>query len=189
MSTLSAEQARVAAQEIISYTDTIVKAVQQLRLRGCGDTQIGFQSLITTWFPSNPNSPSDRSCEVFDMNGGKVNDRRTDPVWRVPGPTYDWFWFNGETAVVDIGTAAPELIMWVGDLKPEICNAINKIINGVDATDDDIGAANTAFAGTYNLVANGMGDDAPFAYRGKNAGCAGEDDGGGYGFYQVLIAR
>lgn len=189
MSTLSSEQARVAAQEIIAYADTVARAVHTLRLRGCGDTQIGFQTSMVTWFPNNPNSPSDKSCEVFDMNGGKVLDRKNDPLWLVSGSTNDWFWFNGQSAVEDIGTPQPELIMWIGELKPEVCNQINRIINGVDATDDNIGAANAAFAGTYSLVANGIGDDAPYAFKGKSSGCAGADDGGGYGFYQVLIAR
>ena len=65
-STLTDQQARLAAQEIIDYGNDLANAVQKLRLRGCTDTQVSFENNIVTEY-TNPNAPADKSCHVFDV--------------------------------------------------------------------------------------------------------------------------
>ncbi len=73
------EQIKVATQEMISYGSDIRTAIKRLKLRGCKDTEISFQSPSAqdpTWY-ENTFSPSDKRCHVFDINGGGL-------VWKMP---------------------------------------------------------------------------------------------------------
>lgn len=178
--TLSADQAKLASSEILAFADVVGKSVQTLRLRGCADTQISFEPIP---YHVNPLAPSDKSCNVFDTNGGKVTYVHSDPSWIVNGSTTEW-WFNGETAVEGLGTSNPELIFWISNLKPEICQALNQKVLGKDPVIENIGTQTTGFNGTYNLVADGIGDDSPTdIYKGAAQGCSKGN------FYSVLITR
>jgi hypothetical protein len=183
--TLTTEQARSAAQELLSNAEAVKQAVQTLRLRGCTETQISLETSDTPAF-ANPTAPADNSCHVYDIAGGKVNYLPLNPIW-LEGTYTDW-WFSGESAVQDIGTSSPDLIMMAQDLKPDVCEALNKLLLNQEPTPETIGVHTDPFGGTYVLLANGIGDDVGSIYRGKSSGCFG---GGGdeYNFYVVLIAR
>lgn len=186
VSTLTADQARIQAQEILDYTEVIKKAVQTLRLRGCSESEINMQTPATIGWINTPTAPADKSCDVFELAGGKVLYQTVFPNARTdPTVTQHW-WFNGQTAVKDIGTTSPELIMWAINLKPEVCDAINKILYGTSLADTETTGTHTiGFDGTFNLVADGIGDDTPTdIYAGKTMGCFPD-----YSFYAVLIAR
>ena len=63
------EQAKLAAQEIIEYGNTVANAVQKLRLRGCSDTEISFENDIIDGYENGTNT----SCQVFHVDGGDIN--------------------------------------------------------------------------------------------------------------------
>ncbi len=186
-STLTKEQAKLAAREITSYADTVAKAVHKLRLAGCTETQISFEipNPPGGW-AANGGAPADKSCTVFNINGGKVQYTPIETQWLYNTTTTVW-WPNGETAVTNIGTASPELILWARNLKRDVCDEINNLQSLTGAMTETVGTHTTNFAGTYALVANGIGDDVGTAYLGKSTGCILDATGGKY--YAVLIAR
>jgi len=65
------EEVHAYANQIIAYGTDVKSAVQRLQLRGCDDTQINFENSISLINYTNTTpSPTDRSCHVFDNNGG-----------------------------------------------------------------------------------------------------------------------
>lgn len=183
------EKAKLAAEEIFAYTDVVRQAVQNLRLRGCADTEINLDTPETAGVQENTLAPTDGSCDVFGPNGGKITYRSLDPVWLGPTSTYNHWWFNGETAIELIGTDEPELTIWINNIRPEICEQMNMIaMNKVPVT-ETISNHTTGFLGSYSAGADGIGDDAADdQYRGQSRGCYGEDTYG-YSYYATLIAR
>lgn len=189
VSSFSKEQAKLAAEEIFSYTDAVRQAVQNLRLRGCADTEINLDAPQTAGVQDNTLAPDDESCNVFSTNGGKVVYRPLEAAWLAPSSTYDQWWFNGETAVELIGTDEAELMMWINHIRPEICEQMNMIAMNKPPVMETISNHTTGFLGTYSAGADGIGDDAADdQYRGQSRACYGEDIYG-YSYYATLIAR
>jgi len=76
----SYEQNVITANEILSYAKNVENGVQNLLARGCGENELSF------WHDSdgngtedasdnyyNTNSPTDRSCHIFDVAGAGLN--------------------------------------------------------------------------------------------------------------------
>ncbi len=196
-SSLSADQARLAAQDILQYADAVAKAVQTLRLRGCTDREISFAGHPTG--VANPSAPTDESCHVFSLSGGKVNAKIADSTYYKTGNTWSGQWrFTGDDDLIGIGTngcsdnTCAELIMTLYDVKPDICAAIEKIVanNTTMATENDAMMWNN-FAGSYYATPEIVGDDTGGApMHGRGSGCFFEDGGANaYVYYHVLIAR
>ncbi len=185
---LTAEQARLAAQEILSYADTVSKTVHKLRLSGCSETQINFVTPDTAAWMTNPLAPSDKSCDVFDMAGGKVNyEYIPEAARKLTDPTAKYWWFNSELRVQGIGTTNTELVLWATDLKYEVCVALNKILMDKLPWPEVTATNTTGFVGTYVPLANGFGDDPGSPYNGKAAGCMGDTSWSA--MYYTVIAR
>lgn len=194
-SSLTKEQASLAATEIIEYGDVVARAVQKLKLRGCSDTQISFEGLDSHWAGQydNSNAPSDNSCHVFDLNGGGINTYTVpDNFMLAPwGFTYSGMEINGEASVEDLGTSAAELILWAYELNTDICENINEKANLSAPTVENMAPAfSTEFVGSYGLLADNIGDDSPTdIYKGQLYGCVlGSSLDKGH-FYQVLLVR
>lgn len=184
---LTKEQSKLAAMEIVSMGDNVAAAVQQLRLRGCLETQISFDSPNTWGMYVNPSAPTNESCHVFSTSGGKVLHDDIAPKYQMPSATLHYYWFNSETPVTNVGTSAPELLIWVTNLKYEVCKEINNYINAEDPEVESIGSHTQAFTGSYaSVVPGGIGDDPGSIYAGKRSGCMG---GVSNNYYKVLIAR
>lgn len=205
------EQARVAATEIIEYGNTVANAVQKLRLRGCKDTEISFENNVASGY-TNPNSPSDKSCHVFDITGGNINYLPIQPSWLYGSTSFD---FYGETVfavscVENIGTHpisdscnTPSVALLYGDLiftipwiKEKICKNINTTLFGSAAIFEDLNAYihNTAnFTGSYNIATAHVNftstDEESFEACITGSNTVGTVRIGRYGYYRVLIAR
>src|SRR5690606_26138536 len=65
------QQAKIAAQEIIAYGNTVAGAVQKLRLRGVHETGISFENDYTSANYTNGNCGND-SCKIFASGGNIV---------------------------------------------------------------------------------------------------------------------
>lgn len=179
VATLTQEQARVAAQELMAYGEAIRKAVQTLRLRGCSDTQINFAP--ANYNAVNPLAPADKSCDVFDQAGGAVQFIKPTQ-WENELATYHDYWINGQSAVKDVGTSAPELILWTLNIKREICEQIRKLTN-TEEFYETVGSHTEPFEGEYNLIPDGFGDDPGSPLAGKTEMCPNDN------YVIVLIAR
>lgn len=191
-STVSDEQAKIYAQQVIAYGNDIKAAIKRLQLRGCADTEISFQNDIDANYTNN-NAPTDKSCHVFHPNGGGLSfvDNK-NVILHNP-------YFMGNSYIVGVGTSESELIMY-GEVDKATCIQINKILHG--NTDepiyDHIGSVaywnNPAkFKGTYSAAGtiaetsswrDGLTDACIF--RDDYSGSGYDDD---YQFYFTLIAR
>ncbi len=193
-SSLTADQARLAAQDIIQYANTIEKAVQTLRLRGCSETEISFAG-----HPSgvaNPSAPTDESCHVFSLSGGKATAKRLDSSYYLSLNGTSGLWkFVTTDDFKEIGTngcsdtTCGELALMVMDLKSDVCLAIEKILVSATTVPTDANITGTgSFAGTYASTPTPVGDT-DTALEGRGSACVYETVGGNFTFYQVLIAR
>ena len=72
----STVKAKAQATAILEYADEVKFAVDRVLGKGCTDTQISFENPIVSGYV-NPNAPADKSCHVFDVNGGGI-------VWKNP---------------------------------------------------------------------------------------------------------
>lgn len=190
-SSLSNDQASMAAQEIIDYGNTVAAAVQKLRLRGCTDTQINFESDILG-IANNPAAPSNDSCDVFGTAGGRITARRPQDF-----PYGHLLFYSGQSDLNGVGTSGcgnttcSDLYMALYIKTPDsqaICTKINQVLGNttvVPAPTTTYFQAFTNFTGTYgshtaiNLPYNGM-TSACFNYSVDTTISI---------FYQVLIAR
>lgn len=208
---VSNQQARLHASEILAYADTVAKAVVQLRLRGCLETELSFQNDVVTVGYTNANAPGDESCHIFAFNGGGV-------LWQpIPAEFLDtshsaknWYgqpFYPAGTCVVDIGTTSnsaggfcdsdgdEDLLIIYPWIKREICLALNDLVDmnnpdGDPPTDNAL-AWSTSFSGSFSgALEIGNGADLN-SFRGKKSGCfeGSSHQAGGYHFYHVLLAR
>lgn len=201
--TLTKDQARIAANEIIEYGNAVAAAVQKLRLRGCKDTEISFANNIwktvggASIHPTghNPNTPGDE-CEVFDSEGGAISALvmpSHDSLSLPSGSINKGHSVIDTIEVINVGSSAIDLVMIVNFVPREACPIINQLLGTFDSDtppSDEWGGA-VIFTGAYGGAAQ-IGD-VETALRGKTSGCI-EWTAGGYGdqdvhFYQVLIAR
>lgn len=206
-SQLTDQQARMTAQEIISYGNTMADAVQKLKLRGCTDNQITFaqnnglsRRTNKTPYVYNTNTPADGSCDVFSSNGGKVVPNlfpsgTLRPEETLPAYMDPHSFFISATRVVgagsEVGAAGTDLLLWVGRLREEQCITINKVLGvqnpGGKPPIDGFDCSDNPFDGTYPSCSNPLGDASP----GKTAFCnqAAAGNPSVYIFHQVLLAR
>lgn len=188
-STLTDQQAKLAAQEIIDYGNSVAAAVQKLRLRGCSDTEVSFENNVSTVNYTNPSAPSDKSCHIFDMNGGQLNNY-VDKKWFI-GTIPEWR-FNNQSHIFRVGSdcatgSCADLAILIQSLDKSTCIEVNKILNIISSSipfDSDLDF--DPFRGIYK--AGSVIGDEPTSdpIKGKSSACIST---GTNFFYQVLIAR
>ena len=191
---LANEQDELYAAEIIQYADTMSKAVALMRLRGVRTEQIRFAHANLPGGYGVPNATPE--AEIFNIDGGNM-------VYKaMPAPisgTSMSFVFSGANAIDEVGTTCAlatcsDLIMILRDIRSGVCAAINKLL---DVTPNNQPIPNhsnvddtTLYAGTFNVPAETIGDEAGSALlSGKSSGCFLGDADNVYYFYQVLVAR
>ncbi len=143
------EQAKLAAQEIIEYGNTVANAVQKLRLRGCSDTEISFANDSYTYHNGtlkhpaghNPNARTDETCDVYKEKGGGIIPRllpnNQTVQWSV-GPTNSAI---GSFSILNISLPNvanhinEEIVLIAPYIRQEICLEINKLLNIENASD------------------------------------------------------
>jgi hypothetical protein len=191
----SAERVSIEASEIVRYTAGMVQIVDRLRLNGCSESQISFESSKWTdngYTYANPNAPADKSCHVFDAAGGGL------AFQTIPGgTTYTDYHINSSNIVTGIGSngaGGRDLLVQAAGLSEELCRQINRSL-GISSFAIDGLNGNQQFTGSFSVSGSVIGDDNtnPAYIQGKKAACLGTLAGGGYPvtyvFYQVLIGR
>lgn len=217
--TISKEQADLASTEILDYASAIKRAVQELQINGCSDTEISFENGVVSGY-SNPNSPSDESCHVFKPNGAGLRYVTPNKKWLDNINTsishYGVWYTSAQSAVNGLGIDAigsscagglsdgscHELITGVPFIQLDVCKSINKKLGwGADLqgtpykdTGNSYGFSTSQFfTGDYAPMApNQMGTASPSDYSGVISGCiegVSNPASGTYSFFQVLIAR
>ena len=209
----SAVKAKAQASAILEYANEVKLGVDRVLGKGCTDTEISFENPIVSGYV-NPNAPSDKSCHVFDVNGGGI-------VWKNPddniysaiktGYTNGYWIYHGNSCVGGVGSASSgyqggpsagcrsdsspaSLVMVTHDIKPSVCNALNTML-GVDILSSGNnyssgiwGSLNLYFHGSYTKD-NESGYDAK-ATIGKMMGCGQAHNASGYTYFRsVLVPR
>ncbi len=196
------QQAKVNAQQLVAYANDVKMAVKRLQLKGCTETQISFQSASApdpTWY-ENPNSPADKSCHIFEANGGGL-------AWQnPPAPHYEpsvdpalfatrKYGYVTGYQLIGIGTscasaACTDLILLMASNKMDLntCNKINELV-GAPLNVEDSGISGIPFKGTYDYSGFVFGDEpTSAAAAGKSTVCW-KAPSGTFMFHSVLIAR
>jgi len=205
-----AEKARIKATQIMRYASGLESAIEKLRItNGCSENDISFDHASITGY-TNPNSPADKSCHIFDIYGGGMTYEQPKDNWLdgayASAQGYGDLFFTATAEVTGIGTdcgnaACMDLILIVPYLRRDVCLGINRVLDNVPAysgnppANDDAIALGDAekFIGSFNsnIVLEGTSSGRSFA--GLNAACI-EDNGNGggsgeYFYYHVLLAR
>jgi len=199
---ITAEKMRLHAMEMVNYAQSVKAAVRQLLINGCDETEISFEnsvSIISNY--TNPNSPTNKSCHVFEPEGGglrflAISEDALDASWKATYPTrYSLPEFKSGLQFEGVGTGESELHMHIGFLDKKACLAINKILGvsnpGGEPPVDLNSGGNIFFLGTYDPPkADGIGDDGGHDLPGRMVFCRQNNiSPANYQFNQVLIAR
>ena len=205
----SAVKAKAQASAILEYANEVKFAVDRLLGKGCTDTQISFENPIVSGYV-NPNAPSDKSCHVFDVNGGGISWKSppagvtTTPATGYSPQAYRYSgvhcvggfgspmngYLGGPVAGCRSDASPPQLVMSTTDLTPQVCDALNTLLGEEilsSGHNNSSGVLSSApFVGAYNKNAAGAFDAQ--ATIGKMMGCARVNTAYIY-FYSVLIPR
>ena len=183
---LSSYQADLAATEILDYARTIKATIQELKINGCDETQISFDTNALTGY-SNSNAPSNNSCHVFHPDGGGLRYQPLSEDYVTNSANIDWI-FTGDSRVLSVGSDSnAELLGVIRTLSPAICSAMNDQLS-LDPSGNEPFTAG-AFTGSYNSTLNDASSigDTDATLDGVKSACS-QDTAGSY-FYIVLLER
>lgn len=198
------EQNQIAASEILSYAKSIENAVQSLLARGCSENELSF------WHDSdgngtedgsddyyNANSPTDRSCHVFDVAGAGMTYQ--SPQKNITGVNFNLA-FAGDDQIIGVGrdcasSLCSELYIFYRTGNETLCNSINKISNIPlisGHSPEEVGLNGIGkYTGSFSINPDPLGNDNDGAsFVGKTTGCIKDfNEPGNYDIYHVLHAR
>lgn len=194
---LTREQARLQATEIIDYSDAMAKAVGTLRLRGTTLARLRFAHAdLSTADYGNP-ATTDPLDMVFNPQGGGI-------IYRPPSPDMlatagEHYAFLNKNEVEGFGqtcgtTGCSDLLMALRDIKTETCLVINNLGDITNPSDLPPEDADFDFTGKFQGSMDGppetLGDEASSAgLAGKAYGCFTNNTDGKNYFYRVLWAQ
>jgi len=193
---LSDAEAEAYANQIIAYGNDVKSAVKRLQLRGCSDTEISFENNVVSGY-ENPNSPTDKSCHVFDVAGGGLQWQEAPPPYANTGPLFyegkfnfirgtEW---NGNGTTCGNETCG-DLIMFLSFLDENICGIINNKL-GYTTTPEDTLYGGIPFVGVYpSPLSQTLADEANGSEAiGRKSACFLRTSDTEYIYTQILIAR
>ncbi len=198
---LTQQQAKLAAQELISYAQNIERAVNKIRQRGYSENQISFlvPGTVTEAIHTNPNC-TDNGCLVFNPAGGGINFILHDSwFFNKAGDVTTTIYLSGYNCIEGFQpittciASERELVMYVTGVKREICQNINFIAGAADLQAEPPSfSTSAAFLGNFGPAAGNPVRIINGILSGKNFGCSRDTDGGSIGLYimhYVLIER
>lgn len=200
------EQLTIQANEILNYAKSIENGVQSLLARGCSENEISFEANNNSGY-TNPNSPTDNSCHVFEPAGAGLAYIEPNEKWLDTNQSsedlYQELYFPETICIKSVGSIDSicntdsidneDLILVIPYIKQQVCEQINKAMNTNTIPKDNSSAWNLTepkFVGNYieeRRLGNG-GDDFDNQYSlcfegGTNPAS------NTYHFYHVLHAR
>lgn len=193
---LTEERQRLLATDIIAYSDTVVKAVGQLRLRGTAMTALSFANpFISSIEYGTYNADPDN--EIFNPAGGAVV--YTDPPADATTTGTEEYLFLANNEVQGAGSTCggagcTDLLMVIANMRKDVCLRINTLLgvsnpSGAPPTDTDIDEA-TKFKPAANPFgyADTIGDE-DSALDNQREACFEETGDSEFVYYKVLLAR
>jgi hypothetical protein len=194
---LTDEQAKIVAQEVMTYGNTVADAVQKLRLRGVTENQISFENTVfkntsgTLYHAvgSNTNCTND-GCKIFSLNGGAVTAQKIGPNGVVASTGNEaGSWIAYSAAWQGVGTSAGDLLFAMAKPSLKVCQYINRMA-GVSSTTSDLPPAFTPTATTFNGTYSNSAFGAPANLNGKTEFCYENiATPGAYVYIRVVLAR
>lgn len=210
-SALSKAQIKLAASEILQYSQIMDRTVNKLIRNGCSESQISFNNAVVSGY-STPAAPVDGTCGLFSQTGGKLNYNAPSETWldsslSAQASYGEWF-YTGYVYVDGFGThfTSPDntvLLMVLPYLKKDVCMALNDRLGleppASDTPVEDNGTVAAYVSGKfdggylYAGAANNIdgwgtpGCGCNFLFR-KRQGCTLSADNR-YVYYNVLIER
>jgi len=201
---MSPQQAKIAAQDILDYAQTVENGVNKLRSKGCSEGDLNFNhSLPPGAQETNPSAPADGSCDVFGPNGANISPPTPPSNWYVSEAMgTDWigsnyYWYTGSESYQDIGTSCAsascgDLALNLWDITKDICDAINNQL-GYNFTTIPVDTGSHcwgAFQGTFKCGGGGIRQrfNTP-DLKGKMSVCFKDPAYQGYVFNHILLAR
>jgi hypothetical protein len=194
---LTAQQAKTKAVEIMNRSESIAQSVDKLMANGCSITQLNFYSShFTQSGTTNASAPSDGSCDVYSPSGGKLKWEGCPDSTLCSDP-YLYAPMIPRSLVVDSVGSVPEDLVYLVLVRKEVCQTINSSL-GLPTTDLPYTSIDgSPFIGTFSKD-NALphppsgGNYAPFI--GKTAGCMYMKNymaswgGEFFVYYRVLVA-
>ena len=172
---ISAISAKAYATAILEQADLLTVAVQRVMGHGCTDTQISFENPMVSGYV-NPNAPSDKSCHVFDVNGGGINFPTITASTSEPTDGGK-FVFEGSTYFFGLGKPTNGALAGYLPIDSlDLCNQINTSLGlgGYLGQDTYMNPSDTSlgrFTGTYDASSNSASDNGGTWPQGKLMGC------------------
>ncbi len=197
------ERFTIQANEVLNYAKSIETAVQNLRTRGCSESDLSFENSIATGY-INANSPTDKSCHIFDPAGAGLTYIAPNKDWldstQSTEALYGEVYFNSRTCVSEVGggpvgcatgaNSFADLILTVPYITRDFCQALNKTIYGTTTIPVETANAwsnsNAKFTGSFingTVISSAVG---------SHKGCFEGDAypaSGSFHFYYVILAR
>ncbi|MCF8495251.1 MAG: hypothetical protein K9G62_01135 [Alphaproteobacteria bacterium] len=201
---ISREKAKLYANEILDYGNSIRQAVQGLLIAGCDEGDISFTNTIVTGYAHTP--PAPESCQIFGAQG-------SGRAWITPAAAnwldslqsgaafYGQWHIPSDLCVSGVGTGASgcesdgldneDLVLILPYIRQSICEQINEGLGRSGPipveTDDGWPSAGAKFTGSY---ADGEILDRDGQMSGCFQGSTGNMPGAEtYNFFQVLLPR
>jgi len=193
---LTKNQAKIAAQEILNYAKLVEGAVDRVRRNGCSENEISFENDVVSGY-ENTSAPTDKSCHVFEPEGGKLTWVDAPTNYTNSNRTYE---FSAQNAIYDLGatSGAPhcpsrsdksrcaDLTISLSNVSEILCAEINNLL--FDDRTIPVGSGYPFFSGKFVGVYNGThagGNDAVSSECNKRPASGVQAN---Y-FYNVLLAR
>lgn len=195
----SSEASSADAADIIAYASLIENEVQRkILVNNLNWNQVDFAHEFYTWYGSaalrgnNPNC-SNSSCAIFTILGGGVpaRDMRSYSTltkhWSTGHPDMGVLGFRN-IVMTNMGTNAGDVVLYLPDLKKEICDGINKNI-GLPLA-DTAGGTTPGWNGTgqRDYWTEGWSINIPSIYLNQRSFCH-YNSAYGYVYVHLMIAR
>ena len=149
----SAVKIKAQATAILGYVDELQIGVDKVMAR-CPDTEISLANSVDSGYFENPLAPSDKSCHVFDVNGGGVLFKEPPPDVDLTGvpPELRHYFIHTYNEVRGLGNTVVgsnigrELLIVLPGVTRDLCLKLNELV-GVTMESGDAPTAPNIIAG------------------------------------------
>ena len=161
------ETTALAAAQIVQYAGLIQQTIQRLQISaGCADDELSFwddsngdntEDNMDNYF--NPNAPSDRSCHIFQPEGGSLNSMDLDQS--ILDTSFSSAAFYGDFYILttrlsdNLGTIARDLVLVTPYVSDDFCTVYNENLSNHEFFIENNQIINTAPYFTGSFIAAG----------------------------------
>ena len=162
----SAVKVKAQATAILGYVDEVQIGVSRVLSR-CPDTQISLANSVDSGYAENPLAPADKSCHIFDVNGGGILFKEPPPdvdLTSVPAEIRHYFihtYIQANRFGKNAGegdNSANELVITLPGITRDLCLKINDMVGvTMESGDAPLGRPPSATKvwNYWSLAANG----------------------------------